>query len=405
MPQAIPINRETWQAELAERRHVDSDAQSNVVEPMNIRDIGDDGQAYQALMNALSAAETTDEQTASLSRHIYGLHKAASNASRGVGNPFLGESSPLLDDRRPAIMADPQVQAYLDSRDISGSHQELVEAWPRCAAEFTEGLHHGIELGYIPPEVEARLADTLHKTTIRMKDAAFFDDYVAAYSNSSDEVGLRHDFQAFGETIDGMVIHELTHKISGGSFALDAQSPEAYRNRVGFGTEMYPDHIVRTGLNEAVTEHIATAMLHGDFETLDPDQRRDGGRAYYEYRKLLATFVERSNGLMSVKTLTHAFYEDTGSDGSTTSRRKLVAETVQAYGYGALAKFDMLCESCHVVDVAHLEDTLLSRIHPQQHDAAGKVISRGWIDTSNLPTFLDIYQKARGTSDSGSESI
>ncbi len=106
------------------------------------------------------------------------------------------------------------------------------------------------------------------------------------------------------------------------------------RSRVGFATEIRPEQIKRIGLNEAITHHITQGIINGDFETIDPDKRSGDDHVYYSYRKVLTDFVNKSQGLIDVKTLTNGYYEDTEPDGDREACKRLVAGIVSAYGHG-----------------------------------------------------------------------
>ncbi len=395
-PELSLVSRETWQTDIVKRHNLGRTSLSNLVEPLNIRDVEDFDLSYRALTNAIDTDGETDASVASLSQRIEAIKWPASEKVKTEGNPFLSTSdSPPLVDRRPLVMQDPEITKYLGKRDISDSHKLLTEAWPDFTKTFSEGVQHGIDLGYIPSSVASRVESALTQTKVRMADAAILDNAAGVYSNANDEVWVRHDLEELGDSTQNLLVHELTHKLSGGTFTgEDTESPPSYRPRTGFSTELRNKETrLRTGLNEAVTQHVTMGIVTGDFETFNPDQREDGDRGYYEYRKVVGTFIDRSHGLVDVKTLVNAFYEDTGPQGSTEARRKLIGEVKTAYGSGALNKLEKLCKLTEIVDDKRFDEIILSRIHAPEIDEQGNVVKSGWIDTENLPTFFDLYKK------------
>lgn len=98
-----------------------------------------------------------------------------------------------------------------------------------------------------------------------------------------------------------------------------------------------------------------------------------------------------------MKTVTKAFFEDTGPEGSTQSRRQLVREVSQAYGPGALNKLDKLMDLTDMIGNNRFDEIIFSRIHPPEVDDQGRVLKQGYIDTENLPTFYDLYKIPQDT--------
>lgn len=400
-------SREAWQTEIASRRHIGVVALSNLQEPLTIKNLEDESRAYDALINLIWSGSQTEEEAAAMMAHIESVKKAAlGDRPEITGNPFLEENidkiTPLV-DTRPIVMADPKVKEVVNGRDLSVSHKGLLEAWLHFSEAYVEGVRRGMELGYIPKSAEDRLEAALTKTSVRVTDAAVLDTYgpmSAYYRNDHDEIGIRHDIRETGEEFHDNLSHEFTHKVSGGTFRTpEANSTEYERRRVGFSTEMKPEDLNRTGLNEAVTHHVTLGILSGDFETIDPDKRSDKDNTYYGYRKVFTEFIGRSGGVIDMKTVTNAFFEDTGPNGGSQSRRQLVREVSQAYGPGALNKLEKLMELSDVIGDNRYEEVIFSRIHPPELDSRGNVIKRGYIDTKDIPTFYDLYkttQEPRG---------
>ena len=393
------IDRETWQADIAKRQGIGEVAMSNLVEPLGFSNIDETKRAYDALIYLLFTREDDDIVTEQIAQHIDSIRQELFKSHQ---NPFLEDSEDVpveSDETRTRILNDTKVKEFIGSRDVSPAHQKLAEVWPQFLDTFMLGVKNGIRQGYIPAEVEKRLDSALRLTSTRVADSAVLDTYSPAinayYLNNRDEVGLR-DNLADGEYHDDLV-HEYTHKISGGTFrAVDETNLQGKtvgaRSRVGYATEIRPEELKRTGLNEAVTHHLTLGILTGDFETFDPDERTVDDHTYYSYRKVVGDFITKSQGLIDVKTVTNGFYEDTGPEGGVSARKKFIGEVVQAYGHRALNKLEKLCELSDIVNSDRLGKVVLSRINPPVLDEHGRIIRPGNVDSENLPTFYDLYK-------------
>jgi hypothetical protein len=393
------IDRETWQAVIAQRQGIGEVALSNLVEPLSIHNVGDAEHAYNALTHLLWYREDDDTLAEELEKHVNHLR---TEALKDQPNPFM-ETSEHVEPigLQTKVLSDPKVKEFVARRDISDSHQKMVEVWPHFVDTFVAGVENGVKLGYIPGHIEKRLGDALEKTSTRVVDTAILAAYgiydsSAFYLNTRDEVGLNHEIADQDNEYHNNLVHEYTHKVSGGTFkphveTKPGEQPISDRPRVGYATEVRHNELKRTGLNEAVTQHLTMGILTGDFETIDPDQRSDGDRTYYSYRKVLADFVEKAQGLIDVKTVTNGFYEDTGPEGSGSieARKRFIGEAVKAYGHGALNKLDKLCIFTDMSS-SRLNELVLNRINPPILDKHGNVVSIGNID--NLPTFEELYR-------------
>lgn len=395
------VNREAWQNETAARNNIDGAEFSNIKAPWEIKHLlGSDDltPAFDSLTHALGEAQGDDEAVEIL-RYIDGLYEDTDEVQKETStNPFLSNVAlPELVDPQKEVLANPRVQEFINSRDISGSQEVLKKLWPQFVETFTAGVENGIAQGYLPPVMATRLEDSLSKTGVKGADRAILTAHgnmSAYYNREEDEVGVTYDLQhpEFDSRED--LVHEFVHKFSGGTFRkLEADSREYRRGRVGFSTELKPQKPNRVGLNEATTHHVTLGILTGDFETLDPDERADGDVTYYSYRKVLAAFVDRAQATISVKTVTNSLFEDSGPQGSTVARRELIREVTQTYGAGALTSLDKLFELSDMVDEDHLNEIVLSRIHPPKLDEHGRITTKGHIDTNNLPSFLDLLTK------------
>ena len=277
-------------------------------------------------------------------------------------NPFLIEtpSRPSLPE---LLLGDSVTLQFINARDLQKEHQVLTEMWPKFSADYTSRFNTAVERGYIPPNVAERLPDALNKTKVMVSDGIIMNEHNAAgsYHREEDELRIAHDMidDDFAKEI---LVHEVTHKLSGGTFF------DQYRQRSG----------VSNCLNEAKTEYITQGLLHGDFETITPTY--ETGRIYGDYRDLLSAFVQKSGGIIDVKTLIAAYFEDTTPQGNFGARRALVQQTTQAYGRGALVKLEQLMKATVVHDAEHMAATYI--IPPTIVD--GTVVRRGSINTNEL---------------------
>jgi hypothetical protein len=140
----------------------------------------------------------------------------------------------------------------------------------------------------------------------------------------------------------------------------------------------------KTGINEAVTQHITMGIETGDFATLDPDARTDDDKTYYEYRKVLAGFVDQSGGVIDVKTMIRAYFEETGPSGTMSARREFVRQSIRAYGPGALNKLEKVCEAAYMIPEEKVAEFLSTVLHPPVVNEQGDVIKVGYLDMSQV---------------------
>lgn len=276
--------------------------------------------------------------------------------------------------------------AYLRQvhQGLGKHHRRLRERLPVLKMEFAAGVRRGIQEGYVPAYVADRIEPALEQTSVRLADPRVIDpqkkDIRATYDPTTDEIRLRPTSPAR----PGMDLldfnHEVYHKISGGTFTGDHKG--ILRLRAGYnnyesteGTK--PGH---PNIDEAIVHHLALSNIVGGFGELDPDRRTDVNTGHYTRRKVLAAFVDRARGTVHVQSLTNGFFEDAGPGGSTELRRRLVRETVRAYGWGALRKLEALCEYAGQVPAGELQQEVLDRIQPPQLDEAGNIVRQGNID-------------------------
>jgi hypothetical protein len=370
-PNTSLVSREIWEDAIAfQTKHLGEVALPNAIEPLTLDNMPDKAHAYDILLMDL----------------VYGRREAPESLLTHINS---------RNDSAEQTMTDSKVLEYIAKRNvpIQAANQKLTLDWPKFEVGFRQGVKRGIELGYIPSFVEKRLTNTFSKTGVRVIDTAIIQPLDAQYIPERNELGLRHDILERDEGYDGDLTHETAHQLSGGTFEMSAGAPD--RKRIGYATRMDKEgeKVKKTGINEAVTHHVTLGLLSGDFETIDPDMREEHDETYYEYRKVLGRFIGQSKRLIDVKTLTNGFFEDTGPEGSTELRKKLVQEVKQAYGWGALNKLEKLCELSTIAKRSQLEEVVLSRIHAPEIDKQGNVVKQGWIDTENLPSALDLYKK------------
>ncbi len=338
------------------------------------------------------------------------LHRTISDARSATGkiespvrelgdspnwNALAGGSTP---EPRHNIGTDMRVQGYLFDRqgEVDTAAQEVKTVYPELVKELSAGIKDGIHKGYIPSEVASRLP-SLEQTNVKVVDIGIVreEDPLAAaeYDSSGDTVRIGHAH--VGDTATSMMVkHELLHKVSGGTFVQDPETGSYSRSRISFGNHEHrhkDEHENRrTGINEAVNQHLTMGVETGDFETFDPDRRTDRDRTYYGSRKVVATGLDRSQGVMSVRALTRASFEDTSASAMNMGeRRELVKEASAAYGPGAMRKISALANAAEAIapDDPKYHDRLqelTDRIHAPELNADGTVCAVGSIDIEGL---------------------
>jgi hypothetical protein len=178
------------------------------------------------------------------------------------------------------------------------------------------------------------------------------------------------------------------HKLSGGTFRKESgEDAEATgqirRSRSGFVNSHTEGPFYKRGLTEAINEHMTLACESGDFATLDPEARHDTVEGYWMERKLLSTFIDRSEGLIDFRTICRASYED---NDDFIDRRLMVAQAREAFGPGVYNRLEVLMglvEGANEPD-KDLIESLAERIHPPELDDSGNVVRVGWIDLEGL---------------------
>jgi len=311
-----------------------------------------------------------------------------------------GRSSNVLEpERTPEAAQHPAADMDAVDQELSTTHKWYKETfWEEYKVKFAQGLFLGTNLRYIPHSVASRIVPALESTGVGLVDPRVMNAKIgagasASYSPAEDRIRLRLNANPSRYELD--TAHELYHKLSGGTFVTNPEVTDyVERWRGGYTNVPEKGNTLSTHLNldEAIIHQLALGTLTRDFETLDPDERFDGNRDQYIRRKVVAIFVNESHGIIDVKTLTNAVFEDSGVEGSTGLRRQLVKEAVTAYGWGALRRLETLCNYAYsgltdnIDDKGRkvLQEEILNRIHPPQFDEAGNIVGLGTIDVEGI---------------------
>lgn len=380
------LDRQEWQGHHTPYRHMGHISVLEQVQPLNIRYIEDYNRlGYEVLADAITEESRKNNLTARrLPYRINTILNPDDQDPASGNNAFLDPD--ITDDklqRWPEVLKDTEVRQFIDNREVFDEYLNVLKIWPEFTAVFAKGVRYGINQGYIPSHVESQLDDSLALTKVRVADNAFLKGAAGVYNESIDEVRVTRDLTSKSDVFS-VLAHEFVHKISGGTFVNEhADKASSRRLRAGFATVTEnPDKYLRQNITEAITDYVAMGILTGDYETIDPDQYHDFRSSYHNELKLVSEFIGRSNGLVSMKMITNAFFEDTGPGGSFKNRKSLIRGTAKAYGPGALRKLEMLCALAngHVHSVV----SLASRIHPPVMDEQGRIVQRGWIDVEDL---------------------
>lgn len=314
-------------------------------------------------------------------------------------NDITGGITPTVPTE--TVRSDPHVQEFIIARrqKIVTNNVLFRDTYPKVMEIFEAGLQEGHKLGYIPDEVdEDRIFDTLSGVGIQLVDAPIINEehnqpVSGDYSGPLDLIRLNADNNPF--ELRDTAIHELRHRIGGGTFIGKAvlaglskdgdleyfPVPVVLRHRTGF--QQKGRH---RGTDEALVEHTTQAILHGEWDILDPTRRTEMPSTYVAERVMLADFIEKSSGIIDFKKLMRANFEDTEPQGRFPERRAMLRQARQAYGPGAYHKLDKLMEFARD-NHPDLEDKkqlrpILNRIHPPIFDEHGNMTKQGWIDTN-----------------------
>jgi len=135
------------------------------------------------------------------------------------------------------------------------------------------------------------------------------------------------------------------------------------------------------------------SCIYGDFETVDPYKRHDGNYTFGWERTVLSAFLEGAHGLIDVKSLSDAYYEDSGPEGSIMARKKMMGQIRSAYGSGALKALEELMGMNCIENSRQRHSILAAAITSSTLDSDGKVTALGKIDASQIPSYSDMVKQ------------
>ncbi len=389
---ARPVTRAEWQADLAHVNSITNEPLSNVLAPIGPAELFNIAyieacQAFESL--ATDRADAGDEKALKVVELL-----------EAFDEPETATSPPTSISE---LLGHAVVQDFLAENGSVEEHTQFLEQWNAIAAQKAHDLViSGIDSGYIPRHVEARLDDALHKTGVRLVHnlAAKAIGMVGFYENRSDFYGFKADLLKKPDLMD-TVLHEVMHKLSGGSFWKQNASQPASRRKIGFAHELTDGQQVRTGHNEAWDQHVTACCLYGNFETIDPDKRENDDGTYKAERTILAAIIEGACGVIDIKNAIRAFFADSGPEADKSAMRRYILQGNSAYGRGWFKKLDRLMEVAAWMPV----EKVLSYIHPPIMDENNIIIATGTIDTETLPTFSDYFQNMYDEQKTGSNYL
>ncbi len=309
-------------------------------------------------------------------------------------SPFWND---LIEDKilpSSVLDKDPVIHAYLLKRsaDVIQADQEFRQTYPEIKELFQQGVERAVQEGYMPSSVLDHTTSALNDTAIQIVDPVLLKDddlgeegIAGQYSPRQDITHIASDATDIERVIT--TVHEMLHKLSGGRFSKKALEYLA-RDKTGFMEALAAD-IAHTGLTEAITHHFTLGLVTGDLDTLDPDQRFDDGNddmRYYAYRKLLSIMIDRSGGVMHLKSITRASFED---NSQVVDRVKMVREARAAYGARAFSKLDILYRATNALDTTDPSyhekmNAFINRIQQPVVNADGTIKQIGTIDITGL---------------------
>ncbi len=315
-----------------------------------------------------------------------------------VSNPFLREDATQSDMPRVDPQYEQKVHQFKEyekkyQKHIDTTSTTVIDAYPEISERFKIGVRLGVEKGYLPQQALGRLDNTVGQTAIRVVGHSI-GNAAGQYDSDTAIIKIGAGFSEVDDKeIAETLVHELQHDLSGGTFRKTADG-KVMRTRTGLSGQLKDG---KQGWHMALTEAINTyheqAIMTGDFEILDPGDDRHA-TSYYGIRKLLAVAIEKSGGVMDIKTLSRASFEDTSQNVNTSDRRAMVGQWRRSYGLGSLRKFDHLCQAAQHLDSSYFSgptepeyysmlNDLADRIHPPILDTDGTVIKPGFIDIQN----------------------
>ncbi len=239
--------------------------------------------------------------------------------------------------------------------------------------------------------------DTLDKTPIFLYDGIDYGEYhtLGQYSPGLNQIEMLKSYEFDSDLYERILVHERLHAVSGGTYRSDTDELSSFRTRTGFSQDLHPDkndNIAATNvaLNEAITEHLTRAIIEGEWEALNP---LDRGNYIHDYsylteRILLDDLIKKSYGIIDLRTITKAYFEDTETGAELKHRRAMIREFRTAYEDGTLRKFQKLCE-LNNRSTSCADSEFKKMIHTPTLDENGNVIKKGYIKLTTPKGFND----------------
>lgn len=288
----------------------------------------------------------------------------------------------------PTWTQDPHIRTYLDRRaeQIHMKGEEFAEEYEKIADIFTKGIAEGRRLGYVPEEV----TDSVVEDTVLSTGFQISDEYILYHEHDENVCGDYNqdtDIVRISSTIDEIVettIHELRHRLSGGTFIARGTVAQGNRSKTARTRIGFQEKDRHRAIDEALVEHSTLAIINGSWDKLDPLERDEKESSYVTERIILADFINKSGGLISLKSMMRANFEDTVYGGGVTERRNMIKQVRSAYKDPAtLSKLgELMDDAAEYAKTGDHEklDELLGCIHAPVFDVDGNVIEKGWVD-------------------------
>ncbi len=234
----------------------------------------------------------------------------------------------------------------LENERIKDSLDSAVNVYDNFE-DAIEIIRQSIKLGNLPEHLAVRLEQGLEHLVVMPGDRLFMNGTEGSYNPSTNSVKLSYesDSNIDDEVKKDIVVHEVIHQLSGGTYR--QKRYDQTRTRIGFEEGLYSRKYV--GINEAITEHLSISAIGGGYETISPEARNENGLKNYPvyevYREALSEFIEQSNGQITIDMVIDAYFEDNGETPNTQARRTLTRAARGVYGAGALRKLEQLCQN------------------------------------------------------------
>lgn len=286
----------------------------------------------------------------------------------------LASHESVSDEDINLLSQDKFVATFLaHSRASEQVAQDIIsEKFAATVATFHEGIMEGRRLGYMPDKVSPATIEALFKNVmIKVFDEFYSPDAAGLYNENYDEIGIMAGIGA--DETQKTLVHELRHRLAGGTFRKSTQPDgQVDIERVRTGFQQRGRHVA---LDEAVNEHVTLAILGGDWDVINPLERKDQG-AYQLERRLLHEFIKKSQGLISLKAIVRGSFEDTEPHVDFNERRQMVREVRSAYNDGTLSRYDELSQYLG----QGLDYETIAHAIQGPKVVKGRVLAKGFID-------------------------